>query len=161
MAIRNIVVVGEDDILRKHARLVEKFDRRLHTLLDDMAETMYEANGVGLAAPQVGILKRAVVIDVEDDHGLIELINPVIVEQSGSVVDAEGCLSVPDRRGTVERPEKVTVVGQDRHGEPLRIEAEGLLARCLCHEIDHLDGVVYTDKMIEDVTDRAPAQDGQ
>ena len=106
-------------------------------------------------------MKRAVVIDVEDDHGLIELINPVIVEQSGSVVDAEGCLSVPDRRGTVERPEKVTVVGQDRHGEPLRIEAEGLLARCLCHEIDHLDGVVYTDKMIEDVTDRAPAQDGQ
>jgi len=154
MAIRKIVVLGEDDILRKHARVVEKFDRRLHTLLSDMAETMYEAQGVGLAAPQVGILKRVAVIDVEDEHGLIELVNPVIVESEGSVVGPEGCLSVPGRRGTVERPERIVVVAQDRNGQSFRLEAKGLLAVCICHEVDHLDGVVYTDKMIEDVTDQ-------
>lgn len=158
MAIRNIVVLGDDEVLRKHARAVTKFDRRLGVLLSDMAETMYAADGVGLAAPQVGVLKRAVVIDVEDDHGLIELVNPVIVESEGAVVGVEGCLSVPGRRGTVERPERVVVEAQDRNGEKLRIEAEGLLAVCLCHEIDHLDGIVYTDKMIEDVTDQQPSQ---
>ena len=158
MAIRNIVVLGDDEVLRKHARAVTKFDRRLGVLLSDMAETMYAADGVGLAAPQVGVLKRAVVIDVEDDHGLIELVNPVIVESEGAVVGVEGCLSVPGRRGTVERPERVVVEAQDRNGEKLRIEAEGLLAVCLCHEIGHLDGIVYTDKMIEDVTDQQPSQ---
>ena len=158
MAIRNIVVLGDDEVLRKHARAVTKFDRRLGVLLSDMAETMYAADGVGLAAPQVGVLKRAVVIDVEDDHGLIELVNPVIVESEGAVVGVEGCLSVPGRRGTVERPERVVVEAQDRNGEKLRIEAEGLLAVCLCHEIDHLDGIVYTDKMIENVTDQQPSQ---
>ncbi len=152
MAIRKIVEMGTDDILRKHARRVDKFDRRLHQLLDDMADTMVEADGVGLAAPQVGILKRCCVIDVGD--GLIELVNPEIVWIEGEVVDVEGCLSVPGRRATVARPEKVRVRAQDRKGKPIEIEGEGLLARCLCHEIDHLDGVLYVDKMIEDVTDK-------
>lgn len=152
MAIRKIVEMGSDDILRKHARKVVKFDRRLGVLLDDMADTMYEADGVGLAAPQVGVLKRAVVIDVGE--GLIELVNPELVWQEGEVVGAEGCLSVPGRRGTVARPEKVRVAAQDRKGNPVEVEGEGLLAVCLCHEIDHLDGILYVDKMIEDVTDK-------
>ncbi|MBR7187982.1 MAG: peptide deformylase [Clostridia bacterium] len=152
MAIRKIVEMGKDDILRKHARKVEKFDKRLGVLLDDMADTMYEADGVGLAAPQVGILKRCVVIDVGE--GLIELINPEILWSEGEVVDAEGCLSVPGRRATVARPEKVRVHAQDRKGSHIEVEGEGLLARCLCHEIDHLDGILYVDKMIEDITDQ-------
>ena len=152
MAIRKIVEMGTDDILRKHARRVDKFDKRLSVLLDDMADTMYEADGVGLAAPQVGILKRCVVIDVGE--GLIELVNPEILWAEGEVVDVEGCLSVPGRRCTVARPEKVRVHAQDRRGRHIEVEGEGLLARCLCHELDHLDGVLYVDKMIEDVTDK-------
>ncbi|MBR6220947.1 MAG: peptide deformylase [Clostridia bacterium] len=157
MAIRKIVEMGKDDILRKHARQVVKFDRRLAVLLDDMADTMYEADGVGLAAPQVGVLKRAVVIDVGE--GLIELVNPQIVWQEGEVVGAEGCLSVPGRRGTVARPEKVRVAAQDRKGNAVEVEGEGLLAVCLCHEIDHLDGILYVDKMIEDVTDKTEEEE--
>ena len=149
MAIRKIVVLGEDEVLRGKARRVDKFDRHLRVLLEDMADTMYEADGVGLAAPQVGIRKRVVVIDVGD--GLFELINPEIVESSGSVVSVEGCLSVPGKRGKVERPEKVVVLAQDRKGRQIEIEAEGLMAVCLCHEIDHLDGIVYVDKMLEEV----------
>ena len=152
MAIRKIVEMGKDDILRKHSRKVVKFDHRLGVLLDDMADTMYEADGVGLAAPQVGVLKRAVVIDVGE--GLIELVNPEILWAEGEVVDVEGCLSVPGRRCTVARPEKVRVHGQDRRGRHIEVEGEGLLARALCHELDHLDGVLYVDKMIEDVTDQ-------
>lgn len=152
MAIRRILVLGEDDALRKRARRVDKFDKRLRTLLDDMADTMYKADGVGLAAPQVGVLKRAVVIDVGE--GLIELVNPEIVASEGAVVGAEGCLSVPGRRGTVERPERVTVRAQNRDGREVQLEATELLAVALCHEIDHLDGVLYVDKMIEDVTDQ-------
>ncbi len=152
MAIRNIVEMGKDDILRKRARRVDKFDRRLAILLDDMADTMYEADGVGLAAPQVGILKRCVVIDVGE--GLIELVNPEILWAEGEVVDVEGCLSVPGRRATVARPEKVRVHAQDRRGRHIEVEGEALLARALCHELDHLDGILYVDKMIEDVTDR-------
>ncbi len=152
MAIRKIVEMGKDDILRKHARRVTKFDHRLGVLLDDMADTMYEADGVGLAAPQVGVLKRAVVIDVGE--GLIELVNPEIQWSEGEVVGPEGCLSVPGRRGTVARPEKVRVSAQDRKGNAVELEGEGLLAVCLCHELDHLDGVLYVDKMIEDVTDQ-------
>ena len=159
MAIRKIVEMGKDEILRKHAREVVKFDRRLGTLLDDMADTMYEADGVGLAAPQVGILKRAVVIDVGD--GLIELVNPRILETWGEEVGIEGCLSVPGRRGTVSRPTKVRVSAMDRKGNAIEIEGEGLLARCLCHELDHLDGVLYVDKMIEDVTDQVEQQEGE
>lgn len=157
MAIRNIVILGEDDVLRKRARRVDKFDKRLRTLLDDMAQTMYKADGVGLAAPQVGILKRAVVVDVGD--GLIELVNPEILKQEGGAVGVEGCLSVPGRRGTVERPERVLVRAQNRDGKAIELEAEGLLAVALCHEIDHLDGIVYVDKMIEDVTDQEEEED--
>ena len=152
MAIRKIVVLGEDEVLRKRSRRVDKFDKRLRTLLDDMAQTMYDADGVGLAAPQVGVLKRCVVIDAGD--GLIELVNPEIVSMEGSVIGAEGCLSIPGRRCTVDRPEKVTVIAQNRDGESIRLEAEGLLAVAICHEVDHLDGILYIDKMIEDVTDQ-------
>ena len=152
MAKRKIVLLGEDEVLRKHSRRVEKFDKRLRTLLDDMAETMIDADGVGLAAPQVGVLKRCVVIDAGD--GLIELVNPELVSMEGSVIGAEGCLSIPGRRCTVDRPEKVTVIAQNRDGESIRLEAEGLLAVAICHEVDHLDGILYIDKMIEDVTDQ-------
>lgn len=143
MAKRNIVKIG-DDVLRKICRTQMNFDERLATVLDDMAETMYEVGGVGLAAPQVGILRRYCVIDVGE--GLIELINPVIVETEGSQVGDEGCLSIPDRSEVVERPMKVTVRGQNRNGENIVVTGEGLLARALCHEIDHLDGVLYIDK---------------
>lgn len=143
MAKRNIVKIG-DDVLRKICRTQMNFDERLATVLDDMAETMYEVGGVGLAAPQVGILRRYCVIDIGE--GLIELINPVIVETEGSQVGNEGCLSIPDRSEVVERPMKVTVRGQNRKGENIVVTGEGLLARALCHEIDHLDGVLYIDK---------------
>ena len=152
MAIRKIVKLGEDEVLRKHARKVDTFDKRLWTLLDDMADTMYEADGVGLAAPQVGILKRAVVVDVGD--GLLEMVNPELLEAEGEDVGVEGCLSVPGRRGTVKRPLKVRVHAQDRKGRHIEVEAEEFMARAICHELDHLDGVVYVDKMIEDVTDK-------
>ena len=157
MAIRKIVKLGEDDVLRKHSRAVDKFDRRLAVLLDDLADTMYEADGAGLAAPQVGILKRAVVVDVGE--GLLELVNPEILESEGSQMCIEGCLSVPGRRGRVERPEKVRVHAQDRKGKHIGIEAEGFLANAICHELDHLDGIVYVDKMIEDVTDQYPEEE--
>lgn len=157
MAIRKIVVLGEDDVLRKHARRVDKFDKRLSILLDDMADTMYEAEGAGLAAPQVGILKRAVVIDVGE--GLVELINPEILSEEGTQMCIEGCLSVPGRRGKVERPEKVRVHAQDRKGRHIELEAEGFLANAVCHELDHLDGIVYVDKMIEEVTDQASEEE--
>ena len=152
MAKRSIIRLGEDDILRKHCRAVERFDGRLAALLDDMAETMYAANGAGLAAPQVGILKRAVVVDA--GGGLIELVNPEIIRAEGARVGVESCLSVPDRCGTVERPERVAVRAQNRRGEPIEITGEGFLAVALCHEIAHLDGVLYIDRMIEDVSGR-------
>lgn len=148
MAIRKIVELG-DPVLRKKSRRVDKFDKREWMLLKDMAETMYDAEGVGLAAPQVGILKRMCVIDVGE--GLIELINPEIISAEGSQIGPEGCLSVPERRGRVDRPVKVTVRAQDRKGREIEVEGEGLLARALCHEIDHLDGIVYVDKMIEEI----------
>ena len=151
MAIRKIVELGTDDVLRKHARKVDRFDERLHALLDDMAETMAAAEGAGLAAPQVGILKRAVVIDVGE--GLIELVNPEIVSSEGECTSIEGCLSVPGRAGKVVRPEKVVVHAQNRNGEPMELTAEGKLAVCVSHELDHLDGILYEDKMIEDVTE--------
>ncbi len=143
MAIRNIVKLG-DDVLRKICRTQLTFDEKLGTILDDMAETMYKAEGVGLAAPQVGILRRFCVVDVGD--GLIELINPVIVEKSGSQTGAEGCLSVPERYDEVERPMKVTVRAQDRHGNNIVVTGEGLKARAFCHEIDHLDGILFIDR---------------
>ena len=140
MAIRKIVALGEDEVLRKRSRKVDKFDKRLWTLMDDLADTMYEADGAGLAAPQVGILKRAVVIDVGE--GLIELVNPEILEEEGTQMCIEGCLSVPGRRGKVERPEKVSVRAQDRDGRYIELEGEGFLANAICHELDHLDCIM-------------------
>lgn len=145
MAIREITKYGKDPILRKVCRSQLNFDERLAQILDDMADTMYDADGVGLAAPQVGILRRYCVIDIGE--GLVELINPVIIEQSGEQSGQEGCLSVPGRYENVKRPMYVKVRAQNRHGENIVVEGEGLMARALCHEIDHLDGVVFIDKI--------------
>ncbi len=147
---RKIVKVG-DEALRKVCKPMQKFDLRLWLLLRDMADTMYKAEGVGLAAPQVGILRRVVVIDVGD--GLVELVNPTIVDASGEQAGSEGCLSIPGKRGYVVRPEKVTVKAQDRHGKPFEVTGEGLFARALCHEIDHLDGRLYIDIMDHEIVD--------
>ena len=145
MATRNIVKDG-DSILRKSCRKVERFDKRLWELLDDMAETLYEANGVGLAAPQVGVRRQVVVVDVDDE--LIELMNPEIIWQSDETAeDIEGCLSFPGQWGLVERPVHVKVKAQDRNGDEFEVEGSDLLARCLCHEIDHLNGTVFVDKV--------------
>lgn len=149
MATRKIVKLG-DDTLRKVCKKQEKFDLRLWTLLKDMADTMYKAEGVGLAGPQVGILRRVVVIDVGD--GLVELVNPEIIASSGTQCGREGCLSLPGRQGIVTRPDKVTVRAQDRKGKPFEFEAEGFFARAVCHELDHLDGVLYIDKMERELT---------
>ena len=146
MAIREIRKEG-DDILAKKCKEVTAFDKKLHILLDDMYDTMTKSDGVGLAAPQVGILKRAVVINVGD--GKIELINPSIVEESGSQTGQEGCLSVPGVFGIVERPNKVTVRAQDRNGKWFKLTGEELLARAICHEIEHLDGRLFRERVIE------------
>ena len=143
MAIRNIVKIG-DDTLRKVCRTQLNFDERLAQILDDMADTMYNAEGVGLAAPQIGILRRFCVVDT--GVGLIVLINPVIIEKSGCQIGGEGCLSVPDRCEEVKRPLKVKVRAQDRNGNNIIVEGEGLKARAFCHEIDHLDGILYIDR---------------
>lgn len=132
----------DDEVLYKNCKEVRKFDEKLAILLDDMYETMQKANGVGLAAPQVGILKRVVVIDIGE--GRIELINPGITEKSGSQTGNEGCLSFPGVWGEVERPMKVKVKAFDRNGKEFELEGEELLARAICHECDHLDGVVFT-----------------
>ncbi len=144
MAKRNIVKRGED-VLTKKCREVTVFDDKLWTLLDDMYETMKSANGVGLAAPQVGILRRVVVVDVGDANGKIELVNPVVVSMKGKQCELEGCLSVPDLWGYVVRPSKVKVKAFDRYGKEFQIEGEKLLAVALCHEIDHLNGIMFTD----------------
>ncbi|HHW22566.1 MAG TPA: peptide deformylase [Clostridiaceae bacterium] len=147
MAIRKIVQKG-DDILNKRCKEVKEINDRILELLDDMKETMYQAgNGVGLAAPQVGILKRLVVIDVGD--GLIEMINPVIIETEGEQVEIEGCLSLPGVYGKVRRPARVVVEYLNRHGKKVRTEGFGLLAICICHELDHLDGILFDEKVIE------------
>ena len=145
MAIRTILTKG-DETLGKKCRVVTDFNERLHQLLDDMADTLLESGGVGLAAPQVGILKRVVVIDIGE--GLVELINPVILETSGSQTDDEGCLSVPGKYAPVERPNYVKAKAMDRDGNEFIIEGEELMARALCHEIDHLDGILYIDKAL-------------
>ena len=142
MALRNIVTVG-DSVLNKTCRPVTSFDKRLHILLDDMAQTLADADGAGLAAPQVGVLRRAVVIDTEEE--LLELINPEILETSGKQTGQEGCLSVPGKYGIVTRPNVVKVRAQDRFGNWFEFEGKELTARCICHEIDHLNGVLYTD----------------
>lgn len=146
MAIRRIVT-EEAPVLHAVCRPVEKFDERLAGTLDDMAQTLYQAQGAGLAAPQVGILRRFAVIDVGD--GLIELINPVILKKSGRQRDVEGCLSCPDKWGYVTRPNKCTVRAQDRNGAFFEITLTGLGARCACHEIDHLDGHLFLELVEE------------
>ena len=150
MALRNIVTVG-DPTLGKVCRKVTKFDDRLHVLLDDMADTLYEANGVGLAAPQVGVLRRVVLVDAGEE--LLELINPEIIETDGEQTGMEGCLSVPGQYGIVTRPMKAVVRAQDRYGEWFEVEGEELIARCFCHELDHLDGVLYTKRAKRMLTD--------
>ena len=154
MATRKIVKIG-DETLRKVCRKQEKFDLRLAVLLKDMADTMYKADGVGLAAPQVGILQRIVVIDLQDGNGLLELINPVITKKEGSRIVGEGCLSVPNFEGEVERAEYVECELTDPHGKKQFIATDGLLAICLQHETDHLDGILFTDKAVT-ITLKAP-----
>lgn len=146
MALREIRLDG-DPLLRKKSKEINEINDRIRELLDDMVETMKHANGVGLAAPQVGILRRAIVIDLGEEQ--LKIINPEIIETSGSIVDIEGCLSIPGISGTVDRPEKVKVRYMDENGKTKTIEASNLLARIFCHEIDHLDGILYTDKVIE------------
>lgn len=144
MAFRRILEIG-DEKLRKTAKPVTKFDSRLRTLLDDMAETMYKAEGAGLAAPQVGILRRALVFDMGE--GLVEMVNPEIVAAEGEECAEEACLSIPGRKAMVTRPRKITVLAQNSAGETVQIAGEEHMARVICHEIDHLDGILYVDKM--------------
>ncbi len=147
MAIRNIYKIGQDgaEVLSKKCRPVGEMTERMETLLNDLADTLYESGGVGLAAPQVGVLRRMAVIDIGD--GLIELIDPEIISAEGSQTGTEGCLSYPDRWGIVTRPNKVTVRAADGEGVVREIKGEGLLARALCHEIEHLDGHMFMEKV--------------
>ena len=144
MGLRKILTV-EEPCLHKVCRPVEKFDGKLHKLLDDMKETLLDANGAGLAAPQVGILRRVVVVDLGEE--MLELVNPELLETSGEQEGAEGCLSVPGKYGLVKRPNVAKVRAQDRDGNWFEVEGEELIARCFCHELDHLDGIVYTEVM--------------
>lgn len=146
MALRNVVKIGEDS-LRKKSKPVKDFDESLWQLLDDMKATMYENDGMGLAAPQVGVLRRAVIIDV--NNAFIELINPEIISQKGEDIEEEGCLSVGNFRGRVKRPYQITVKAVDRFGYPFTITGEKWLARCICHEVDHLDGILFVDKCLD------------
>lgn len=145
MALRKILVEG-DPTLNKTSRPVEKFDRHLHDLIDDLLETLTQANGAGLAAPQVGILRRVVIV-VDEDEKLLELVNPEIVSQEGEQTAYEGCLSVPNLYGEVVRPNFVTIRAQDREGRPFELSREGMVARCFCHEIEHLDGHLFTERV--------------
>lgn len=152
MALRNIRV-DDDPILRKNSRKVEAFDQRLQMLIDDMFETMYDANGVGLAAVQVGVLKQVIVIDTGEEGEKLVLINPEIIAQEGEQITPEGCLSVPGKSGIVKRPQKVTVRALDREGNVYEKTGEDLLAKAFCHEIDHLSGVLYVDKLESELFD--------
>ena len=144
MGLRKILT-DKDPALHKVCKPVEVFDKKLHKLLDDMAETLEEAQGVGLAAPQIGILRRVVIVDTGEE--ILELVNPVMLETDGEQVGPEGCLSVPGKYGLVKRPYYAKVRAQDRNGEWFEAEAEELIARCFCHELDHLDGIIYTEVM--------------
>lgn len=153
MAIRKIVQLG-DDTLRAACKPQDKFGIRLAMLLKDMAETMYDAEGVGLAGPQVGIRRRVAVVDVsEDRNGLLELVNPEIIERSGTQTGREGCLSLPGRQAVVTRPDHIKIRAQDRHGNLFEREAEGFEARAICHEVDHLNGILYIDVMDRELTE--------
>ncbi|GIP32951.1 peptide deformylase [Paenibacillus sp. J2TS4] len=158
MALR-IIVKDPDPVLREKAKPVPKITPNIHKLLDDMADTMYDAQGVGLAAPQVGILKRVIVMDVGDENGLIELINPEIIEKEGEQFGPEGCLSIPGLTGDVRRALKVKVRGLNRNGEEFELEGTELLARCIQHEVDHLNGVLFTD--LAEKTYRAEQDEGE
>lgn len=147
MAIRQIRKEG-DEILKKKSREVEEVDDKIRELLDDMVETMHKFNGVGLAAVQVGILKRAIVIDLYDDKGPMKLVNPVIVKEKGEQEVEEGCLSFPNKYAKMIRPEEVIVEALDENGKKVKIKAKELLAQALCHEIDHLNGITFVEKMI-------------
>ena len=153
MALRNLRYEG-DELLRKKSREVPLVDDRIRMLMDDMVETMYKFEGMGLAAPQVGILKRVIVMDVEDGK-VYKMANPNIINDSGEQTAQEACLSVPEKKGTVSRPMKVTVEYTNEKNERKKLEAEGLLARALCHEIDHLDGVLFIDRIIEDTREES------
>lgn len=144
MALKKIMLYDRDDILRRRAKTVNTVDDGIRALLSDMAETMYHEDGAGLAAPQVGVLRRVIVIDIGE--GLVQLINPEIVDAGGDQTGREGCLSIPGVWGIVTRPYTVTVKGMDEHEKPVRIHGEGLFARALCHEIDHLDGILFIDR---------------
>jgi len=144
MGLRKILT-DKEPALHKVCKPVEKFDWRLHKLLDDMRDTLAEANGVGLAAPQVGILRRVVIVDTGEE--ILELVNPTLLETDGEQIGPEGCLSVPGKYGLVKRPYIAKVRAQDRDGEWYEVEGEELIARCFCHELDHLDGIVYTQVM--------------
>lgn len=155
MAMRKIMT-AQEPCLHKKCRPVTKFDEKLHELLDDMAETLVQANGVGLAAPQIGILRRVVVIDMDDE--LVELVNPEILATEGEQDGMEGCLSVPNEYWMVKRPAFVRARAQDRYGEWFELEAEELIARCICHECDHLEGHLYTEIAYRKLTDEEIAQ---
>lgn len=147
MAIRNIRL-EKDEILKKKSREIEVIDDKIQTLIDDMIETMYKYNGVGLAAVQVGILKRLVVIDIEDGEGVRVLINPKIISTKGEQEVDEGCLSFPNQYAKVVRPKEVTVEALNRSGKKITIKAKDLLAQAICHELDHLEGITFIDQMI-------------
>ena len=155
MALRTIITVG-NPTLQKISRPVTVFDRKLAELIDDMKETLQKANGVGLAAPQVGILRRVTVVDIGDE--IVELVNPEILEVSGEQDGLEGCLSVPEAYGMVRRPAYVRLKAQDRHGDWYEYEGEELVARCFCHEVEHLDGHIYTEKAYHMLTDEEYAE---
>ena len=158
MGLRKILT-DKEPALHKVCRPVEKFDWKLHKLLDDMAETLAEANGVGLAAPQVGILRRVVIVDTGEE--ILELVNPTLVETGGEQVGAEGCLSVPGKYGLVKRPNYAKVRAQNRDGEWFEAEGQELIARCFCHELDHLDGIVYTEVMERFLTEEELTAEGE
>ena len=153
------ILTDKDPALHKVCRPVEKFDWRLHKLLDDMTETLAQANGVGLAAPQVGILRRVVIVDTGEE--ILELVNPTLLETSGEQCGPEGCLSVPGKYGLVKRPNYAKVRAQDREGNWFEAEGRELIARCFCHELDHLDGIVYTEIMERFLTEEELEADGE
>ena len=158
MGLRKILT-DKEPALHKVCKPVEKFDRKLHILLDDMRETLIDSNGVGLAAPQVGILRRVVLVDTGEE--IIELVNPELLETDGEQVGAEGCLSVPGKYGLVKRPYYAKVRAQDRFGEWFEAEGEEIIARCFCHELDHLDGILYTQVMERYLTEEELGSDDE
>ncbi|BBI34529.1 peptide deformylase [Cohnella abietis] len=160
MSIR-LIVKHPDAVLRERAQEVTKFNSNLHKLLDDMADTMYDADGVGLAAPQVGILKRVIVVDVGDEHELIELVNPEIISAEGEQLGPEGCLSIPGLQGDVRRANRIVIRGQDRNGKPIQYEGSEFLSRAFQHEVDHLNGVLFIDTAESVYEARKPSEPGE